>query len=199
MEAEEEAEPEAQAVAMSRLYSVTLQSQTLPVAFNVVTIPATDGEASAHPLKAEASLESLGLRIYEPFSLESPADASTRLANLVAFTLGKGRKRNALEIERIYETRATEFHEFVSWVARQNFIPVESSPLRGTNLDSLMKQGSLMGFASFSEGYGLVHHDPVICIFALPMTVIIGAAVGAGEGIQERVKSLLGATKKGRK
>jgi hypothetical protein len=179
---------------MSRLYSVTLHSQTLPVGFNIVSVPAPDDLAMVG--SPEGSLEAVGFHIYEPFASESPGDASLRLANLVAFTLWKGRKRDARTIEATYEAHTAEFHGFLKWVVRQDIVPIESSPMHGSSIESLMKAGSLMGFASGSEFYGLMHHDPVICIVALPMTVVIGATVGTGEAVHQRVKYLLGWSKK---
>ena len=176
---------------MSRLYSVTLQNESLPLGFNIVTVPGPDNDVTANP---QHLLERLGLRITETIPLESP-DASARLMNLVTLTLWGGHKRNRRDIEREYEQRTPEFLEFVNWVAEQPFVPVESSPVHGESLDALMNRGArLMGFASFMEGYGLVHHDPVICIVAIPVTVIIGASVGAGEAMQERIKKMLGGT-----
>jgi hypothetical protein len=176
-----------------RVYSVTMQSQGLPIAFNIVTVPAIS-DAMGTPVDV---LQSLTLRLQDDLSGKISADLA--LNDLVELTLSKSRKRNARGLRSTYADRSIEFREFTSWVASQEFVPVENSPLRGASLDSLTKSSSLVGFASFAETWGLVHHDPVLCIVALPMTIVIGVTVGAGEGLQDRVKMLLGAANRRRK
>lgn len=183
---------------MSRLYSVTFESPDVPVTFNVVTVPL---QGRPEFVTATEAVRELGLEINERFTVDSHQEAVARLSNLVALTLAKADRGTARSIEVALDARAADYHAFVGWVAEQKLIPVESSPLHGVSLGSLLKRGSLAGFAVVTEGFGLVHHDPVICVAAIPMVVVIGAALGAAEGLRERLRYLLGSerTKKKKK
>jgi hypothetical protein len=77
---------------------------------------------------------------------------------------------------------------FVTQLVDEPFIPVEASPLSGERLSTLAKEGSLLGFATITETYGLLHHDPVVVLVAPICVVVIGATVGVGEGLRDRMK-----------
>ena len=165
---------------MSRFYSVTFENPELPLSFTAVSIPDTDATA----------LEELGIDVKLTFTPYGSIDATGILRDLVVFdALQERRESPAIELSSNGNPGA--FHDFLSFVAREAFIPVEGSSLGGATLEGMMRQASLLGFGAFAAGAGLLHHDPIVYIVAPPTTIVVGAGVGVAEGSRMRAQHVL--------
>jgi len=181
---------------MSRIYSVSLQSEALPVGFRIATIPGQSGTEAER-------LRDLGLSIVT-FGQQREPDrvaASTLLTNLVALELQYGgpASRRALMEPMVFESDNHEFLAFINFVASQSVVPIESSPMHGSSIANIGKDATLTAFATFTENDALRHHDPFLILMTPVMTIVIGAVIGAGKGLQARVEHLLSPPKSQRR
>jgi hypothetical protein len=124
----------------------------------------------------------LGLQVRQNLT----PDTDRELVSLIALAL-QGVEYGSPAYSGLYIPRPPEIEDLAYTMAHEPYIPVESSPLSGTSIADLVRGISLTGFATAGELYALTHHDTVLVVATPVVAVVIGAAVGAGEGLRTRM------------
>lgn len=168
-------------------FSYELEVLTLPLA---AFPPLRDLLTTSEQLAADALEGITGLRIQETYAPNAFEELLIQLiSNIPSNLVGGGAPQQAGVI----------VSGFVRRIVAQPFVPVEGSPLTGETLTSLANKSSLIGFASALEGYGVLHHDAIVILLTPVCVLLIGASVGGGEGLRERIRDFVAKGKEWRK
>jgi hypothetical protein len=182
-----------QTLTVERSYSVTFSENRngLNVALSVLTLPMTSYPELRLLLEQPTRQGITAVILQTLLGLDAVTFHNPRASHLTALIAGlvcQVADTEGLPPGTSRDADDPVVRSFVSRVVEEPFVPIEESPLSGTSLSHLAREGSLLAFATVNELYGLQHHDPFVVVGTPVCVVVIGAVVGAGEGLRERIR-----------